>query len=35
VYKLVKDIYRRQEMPDDIRGVMEYYLFLCESLGVR
>jgi hypothetical protein len=35
VYKLVKDIYKRQEMPDDIRGVMEYYLFLCESLGVR
>lgn len=35
VYRLMKDIYRRQEMPNDIRSVMEYYLFLYECLGVR
>jgi hypothetical protein len=35
VYRLIKDIYRKLEVPDDIRNVMDYYLFLCESLGVR
>jgi hypothetical protein len=35
VYRLIRDIYRRREMPDDIGSVMEYYLFLYECLEVR
>jgi hypothetical protein len=35
VYYLIKDIRTKHDIPDDIGGVMDYYMFLYESLGVR
>jgi hypothetical protein len=35
VYRLIKNIRTKYDVPDDIGGVMDYYMFLYESLGVR
>jgi hypothetical protein len=35
VYRLIKNIRTKHDVPDDIGGVMDYYMFLYESLGVR